>query len=396
MPRREDSMDGSLTGDPADRVSVIRRAEASADDPASIVAIHDALAAEPLSLVALFVSPSADFAGIMASAAAAFGETPVIGCTTAGEIGAGGYDEGRIVAIGFPAKHFVSDSVLITRLAALDAQELIPRMIRTRARLTADRPDWSTEFGLLLVDGLSLMEDRLAAACADALGPIPFFGGSAGDGTRFLETAVSLGGKVYTDAAILTYLRTACRVEVFSLDHLTPTGRRMVVTRADPARRIVQEINAEPAAREYARLLGKDPEQLDTFTFAAHPVVVRFGGTHHVRSIQRVTPEGELIFFSAIEEGLVLTLADAEPMVDHLDRALSGLGDGEEPGAIIACDCILRRMEAHQRQMLRPISDTLARHGVVGFSTYGEQFGPLHVNQTMTGVAIWPPDDAGR
>jgi hypothetical protein len=28
---------------------------------------------------------------------------------------------------------------------------------------------------------------------------------------------------------------------------------------------------------------------------------------------------------------------------------------------------------------------------VVGFSTYGEQINGLHVNQTMTGVAIYPP-----
>ena len=49
----------------------------------------------------------------------------------------------------------------------------------------------------------------------------------------------------------------------------------MVVTEADPERRLVREINAEPAAREYARLVGKDPDQLSPFTFAAHPVVVR-------------------------------------------------------------------------------------------------------------------------
>ena len=29
---------------------------------------------------------------------------------------------------------------------------------------------------------------------------------------------------------------------------------------------------------------------------------------------------------------------------------------------------------------------------VAGFQTYGEQFNSMHVNQTMTGVAIYPPD----
>jgi hypothetical protein len=166
----------------------------------------------------------------------------------------------------------------------------------------------------------------------------------------------------------------------------------MVVTQADPARRIVRQINAEPAAQEYARILGKDPAQLTSFTFAAHPVVVRIGGKHHVRAIQRVGENGDLIFFSAIDEGLVLTLAEPMDMVGHLDRELSRLSEGGAPAAILACDCILRRMEAEEKQKTGAISALLRAHRVVGFSTYGEQLNGMHVNQTMTGVAIYPPE----
>jgi hypothetical protein len=165
----------------------------------------------------------------------------------------------------------------------------------------------------------------------------------------------------------------------------------MVVTGADPARRVVHQINAEPAAQEYARLLGKDPAQLTTFTFAAHPVLVRLGGSHHVRAIQQMTPNGDLVFFSAIDEGLVLTLAQPQDMAAHLDRALTDLSAGGRPAAILACDCILRRIEALENQRFGTVSALLKRHGVVGFSTYGEQLNSMHVNQTMTGVAIYPP-----
>jgi hypothetical protein len=41
--------------------------------------------------------------------------------------------------------------------------------------------------------------------------------------------------------------------------------------------------------------------------------------------------------------------------------------------------------------MIGAVSELLRRHEVVGFSTYGEQRGPLHVNHTMTGMAIYPP-----
>ena len=40
-------------------------------------------------------------------------------------------------------------------------------------------------------------------------------------------------GKVYRNAAVLTYIRTDCPLKVFSIDHLEPTDRRMVVTAAE-------------------------------------------------------------------------------------------------------------------------------------------------------------------
>ena len=54
--------------------------------------------------------------------------------------------------------------------------------------------------------------------------------------------------------------------------------------------------------------------------------------------------------------------------------------------------CILRRIEAQENQRFGAVSALLKRHGVVGFSTYGEQLNSMHVNQTMTGVAIYPPE----
>jgi hypothetical protein len=121
--------------------------------------------------------------------------------------------------------------------------------------------------------------------------------------------------------------------------------------------------------------------------------VVRIGGSHHVRAIQQLAPNGDLVFFSAIDEGLVLTLAEPQDMVSHLEGELAGLAAQGRPAAILACDCILRRMEAMEKQRFGAMSALLRKHGVIGFSTYGEQFNSMHVNQTMTGVAIYPPRD---
>ncbi|NTT86422.1 FIST N-terminal domain-containing protein [Tabrizicola fusiformis] len=372
---------------------LLRRAAVPARHPEPAAALAAALGDVPLAVLFLFVSPEADLAALAARLPAVFGALPVIGCTTAGEISAQGYSEGEIVAVGLPAALYAATPLLIPDLGQIEPDVLIGQLIRARQALMRAQPGWEGEFAFLLVDGLSVREDELAAALARGLGPVPLFGGSAGDGTRFQATHVLAGGRILRNAAVVTLVRTAARVKVFSLDHLRPTERRMVVTEADPARRIVRRINAEPAAQEYARLLGKDPGQLDTFTFAAHPVVVRIGGTHHVRAIQQVHPNGDLVFFSAIDEGVVLTLAEPSDMVTHLSDAFSALaGQGAAP-AILACDCILRRLEAQEKQQVGAVSALLRRHGVVGFSTYGEQLNAMHVNHTMTGVALYPPEE---
>ncbi len=368
------------------------RAAIPASAPISNLAAQ--LGDAPLAHLFLFVSPTCDFARVVAEARAAFPGCRTVACTTAGEIGPEGYVDDTIIAVGLPARHFATDVVVAQPLDGLARADLAGEVVRRRLSLSGGAPPhFVSLFGFALVDGLSRAEDVLLSEIAPGLGHMPLFGGSAGDGRRFESTLLGCDGHVYDNAAVVTLIATDCRVQVFSLDHMTPTERRMVVTGADPATRTVREINGAPAAREYARLMGRDPEQLDTFTFAAHPVVVRLGEDHHVRAIQRVTEAGDLVFFSAIEEGMVLSVATPGDMTAHLEGELSTLSATGAPADILACDCILRRIEAEHLQQGRAVSEVLARHRVVGFSTYGEQIGPIHINHTMTGVALYPPAD---
>ena len=368
----------------------IARAYAPAQDPQAMAAIARGLGPGPFALVMLFISPEADLARI-AAAAPALPAGQVVGCTTAGEISDAGYDQGQIVALGFPHRHFAAQALLIPDLRRISAPGLTDAFLRARQALAGDHGHLPHELSILLVDGLSVSEDELAAALAAGAGTMPMIGGSAGDGTRFRETFILHGDRLVRNAAVLCVLRSACPVRPVNMDHLHPTQMRMVVTEADPRARTVARINAEPAAREYARLLGKDPAQLDTFTFAAHPLAVRIGPRHHVRAIQRLLPSGELVFFAAIDEGVVLTVTEPRDLAGHLQTELERLAEPALPVAVLAFDCILRRIEAQEKQMSGRVSALLRDHGVIGFSTYGEQIGPMHVNHTMTGYAFYPP-----
>lgn len=380
-------------------------AEARADAPACLCTAHAPVAqaatalralqaqggTRGFSLVLLFVSARGNFPAIAAEASAIFPDAQVAGCTTAGEIASTGYEDGQIVALGFRAEDFLCRIAVIEDLHNLGATAITDDLTRLRSDLARARPDWPFEFAALLTDGLSRREDQLMSALRFGLGTMPLFGGSAGDGLAFRRTAVFANGRVRDNAAVLALIRTRCPVRVFMFDHFHPTDVKMVVTSADPEQRLVRELNAEPAAVEYARLVGLDPSQLSPFVFAAHPVVVSVGGRHHVRAIQQVQPNGDLTFFSAIDEGLVLSVARPTDIVAHLDRSLAELSAQERPQAIVAFDCILRRLEVEQSQNTRAVSRLLSAHNVSGFNTYGEQYNSVHVNQTFTGVAIYAP-----
>jgi hypothetical protein len=158
----------------------------------------------------------------------------------------------------------------------------------------------------------------------------------------------------------------------------------------------VFELNAEPAALEYARSVGVEPSSLAPMSFAAHPVIVRIGGDYYCRSIQRVNPDNSLSFFCAIDDGVVLTVAEPKDMVksmaaelERLDAAIGGVD------LVLGFECVLRRLDAENRQVKHMISDLYQRYHVAGFHTYGEQFNAMHLNQTFTGVAIGHQPNAG-
>ena len=50
---------------------------------------------------------------------------------------------------------------------------------------------------------------------------------------------------------MLILLKTALPLRPFKCDNFEPTSTKLVVTEADIERRIVKELNAEPAAKEY-------------------------------------------------------------------------------------------------------------------------------------------------
>lgn len=379
--------------------SPIRRAVTTAARPeVALAELRAGLAQPDTSLVLLFCSPEYETPGFARGAAEAFPGAVVIGCTTAGEITPRGYIDNSVVGIAFARPAFDAVAGRIAPLSGFEFAACGSLAGRLRAELEARLPQGGPDvvphglLALTLFDGLSRREDSVMSCLGGTLSDIPVFGASAGDALAFRHTRVLHGGAFHADSAVLTLVATDRPVRPFRHQHFASSAVRMVVTGVDPARRVVTELNAEPAVEEYARAVGYEVDQLTPTVFATHPLVVRLGGAEYVRSIQKANPDGSLSFYAAVDEGLVLTLAEGLDLCESLaglfDEIREEIG---EPEAVLGFDCVLRRLEAERSQVKPRVSRLLQENRVIGFSTFGEQFGAMHVNQTFTGVAIGRP-----
>ena len=349
------------------------------------------LPVEDYSAIVAFFSPEYDPRAVAAAMAKHFPCAPAFGCTTAGELGPQGISDGGLLAVAFRARDFSVVACRINEIDALAFDGVRDNVRQARAALTEMEQgvEGRNRFGLLLVDGLCLHEDALVSTIGACLDDIQVVGGSAGDGDAFGQTWVVFDGQAHRNAAVLLLVSTELPCRLFKCNSFAPTSTKLVVTEADVESRIVRELNAEPAAAEYARTVGVRESELNGHVFAAHPVIVRVGGDYYARSIQRVNEDGSLTFFCAIDEGLVLTAAgrlDTLGVVEQMFRDTEAeLG---EISLYIGFDCLHRRLDAEQRQIIRDMADLYVRHNVVGFNTYGEQYESMHLNQTFSGVAL--------
>jgi hypothetical protein len=336
-----------------------------------------------------FFAVSHDATALCAQLTKAFPGIGISGCTTAGEIVPSGIVDGAILLLAFPRESFCVHAEVIEDLPTVGMERAGGIVRRLKAELRQDRAQHQHVFAMLLIDGLSNCEETVVAALHWAIDDIQLIGGSSGDNLSFQKTALIHDGRVWPNAALLLMIETDVPFRVFKTQNFEPTAIKLVVTAADTTNRIVHELNAEPAALEYASAIGLLPNDLGPLSFASYPLVVKVGGDYYCRSIRNMNADNSLTFFCAIDEGLVFTVArpqdmvaSAESTLAEVDAALGGID------LVLGFDCILRRIDAENRQIGHQLDALYRKHRLVGFHTYGEQFNAMHLNQTLTGIAF--------
>ena len=374
-----------------DNNSIRRGQSCSPDERKAVAEFYAAVVQKKMELVIFFSSSKYNLAIISEEINRLFAGIQVVGCTTAGEIGPSGYRSHSLTGVSFSSDSFVTVSERISTLNNFDVATGNKFTQALLQNLESRVPNIETNncFAFMLIDALAMREEPVAFTLQYALGKIPLFGGSAGDDQQFIQTQVYSNGRFHSDSAVLIIFNTSLPFKLFKTQHFIPTDERLVVTEAQPEKRIVNELNGFPATKEYARLVGVKISELNPLHFADSPVVVMIDGTDYVRSIQKTNTDGSLSFYCAVEDGIVLRVAHGVNLVENLKQTFTKIQEKiGSPQLILGCDCILRNLEISRNGIKDQVEEIFLNNNVVGFCSYGEQFLGVHVNQTLTACAI--------
>jgi hypothetical protein len=375
---------------------VLIAASRSVDTAEAVNELIQALSPHDPVLVVVFVGEPHDPQHVAAALAGALPGARTVGCSTAGEIGPGGYSQGGVSAFALtrPARVSVAwfDDLGGAALSG-EARAVVSRMA-AELGLPVDRLDPERHAFITLVDGLTSAGELFVAAVGNAAPGISLVGGSAGTGMQELGTTWTFAdGAAATGSGVLLLVEPGVPFRSFATHQFETGDERLVVTGARPDQHMLDTLNGWPAVQEYARVAGVDVAALrdGSLVPAALPVQLGFraGDQLYLRGLLEVRGDGFLLG-GAVEEGMVLRTAHpVQNLVESTRMALadvmSSVGD---PAGLLLFECVGRVMRAESTGQTAALSALSTPYAVAGFHTFGEQYGALQVNFTLTGIAF--------
>ena len=346
-----------------------------------------------------FASDDLDLDAFAAALAEVAGDVPVVGCSTAGEIGPTGTSDGAAVVVAFGGSGFQARTAL-----ARDASEDLRRAGAdvTAAALPAQGGHRAV---ILLSDGLAGDQQEVVRGSYSVAGAlIPLVGGCAGDEMRMHRTRQIYGSEVLTDAVIAVGLTSDAPIGVAAQHGWRRVGEPMLVTAADANQ--VRELDGRPALDVYAARLGVEPAIAEHPTaFAAfaltHPLGLARRGGEEVRFIAGADlSDRSLRCIAEVPVGALVHLmeGDAVSVLGATDAAcgdaVAALG-GHDPLGLVVFDCVARRAVLVGDGIAQEM-DSIRSHAkgapIAGFYTYGEIARSVGIkgfhNQTLVVLAL--------
>jgi len=327
-------------------------------------------------------------------------DTPLIGCSTAGEIATSGPGDAGAVVVALGGDGF---SVATGR--ATDASADLRGAGERAAACIGELEERRHRALVMLTDGLAGNQQDIVRGAHGVLGAgVPLVGGCAGDDLKMSRTFQFDGREVLTDAVVTAAIGSDAPLGIGVRHGWRRVGEPVLVTRSEGNR--IFELDEQPALDVYLERLDApaaartDANEFTRFALT-HPLgigrrsgedQVRFigGADFEDRSLACIAevPPAAMAWFMEGDRDSVLEATDAA-----CSDALMPL-DGNPPLGMIVFDCIARRGVLGEgiEEEIRRLSSVAGRVPVAGFYTYGEiarthGAGGFH-NQTLVALAL--------
>jgi len=345
-------------------------------------AAREALQGDDPKLLVVFSSSSYDFAGLLAGIGELAPGTPLVGCSTAGEIAPRGPATSSVVVTAFGGEGFSAHTATATN-ASTRLREAGEEVAAALAEHVDERDH---RVVLLLSDALGGDQTQVIRGAYSVLGAtVPLVGGCAGDDFQLTATVQFHDGEVCSDTLVGAVLTSDAPLGIGVRHGWRRVGEPVLVTRSADNR--VYELDDRPALDVYLDRFDAPAEAYtDPTAFAqfsmTHPLGLgrrsaeegaRFVAEANFedRSLGMIAevPQGGLAWFLEGEVDSVLEATD-----DACRDAIDAL-DGSRPLGLIAFDCAARRLvlgDEGLEQEVERIGTHACGAPIAGFYSYGE------------------------
>ncbi|MDR1535351.1 MAG: FIST C-terminal domain-containing protein [Planctomycetota bacterium] len=357
---------------------------AAGDAARAVSRLREAYAGFPVKTLFFFASSHYNDPGLAGLVRDAFPGAATLGCSSYGEITGGGIKKQSIAALAFGPGALDAIACAAVENISAGTDGVAPALAELERQLGGKLIDLDYErhFGLNLFNGSFPPIEGVLERLGDSTN-LTFIGGYASDDFSMGGIRQYLNGKTYADAAVLAILKPAGPFSLLKTQSSAPMGKSVTVTRADPERRVILELDRRPALEVYAEHLGLPAAEVDDRQFLVHPFGIMADNEPFLRSIQRILPDRSLQLFCSVQAGqrlfLMRTLDIAARTAETMAEKRRQLGG--EIKALLDFDCVHRSLILEKENRLSEYSGLFAGIEAAGFVSFGECY-IAHINQT--------------
>jgi hypothetical protein len=319
----------------------------------------------------------------------AFPRAACMGASMNGGYSPAGVLDTGIIALSFSTEEVAEASVFLQEKVREDPVQAARNLIddfKHQFGYRIDNP--SVYLGILFVDGLCLGELITQELLLETAINFPIVGGAAAENFTFVRTLVSANERISGDGVTLMVMKMNIPFVCGHFMHYIPEKTSYIVTRAEPKKRILWELDGKPAAEVYTKAIGvSNINKLDSTLFALHPFGVVVSNDIYARSLLSVTKDGGgLNLYCGVEAGTRLHILRQGDIIAHARNVIHEMEDylPNIEGAIIF-NCAFRLLELQALGKHEEFCNVFSGLKFIGFNTYGEELFSYY-NQTLTTV----------